>query len=594
MNKVVFNPLYNKFPRGASKEGEEVSFLLSLANSIVAEEVNFVYISDEFGDEKVVHMSFVDSDENFNRYEAKVVFAKGIYFYHFEILSKQNKVFVCQDELFNGELSEKLTSSFAQVVVVDEKVNVTDGIIYQIVVDRFCKEGNVKPREPFVKRKDWGGNIEKNTTDRVLLNKEVFCGNLKGITSKLQYLKSLGVSILYLSPIFLANSYHKYDTASYMQVDPMFGGEKELKNLVDEGKRVGINIVLDGVFNHTGDDSIYFNKESRYGDVGAYNSKDSKYFDWFKFTLWPEEYACWWGVPTLPEVNAENNDYIDFITGEDGVIEKWMKYGIKGFRLDVVDELPNKFLESVSTKIRKLNKKAYIIGEVWEDASIKISYGERRKYFVDNQIDSVMNYPLKNGILSYVLTGNEREYLKNVSMLLDHYPKSALQNLMNIIGTHDSKRFWSVLEERTQDDEEKFKLLKIATTLQYSFIGNPAIFYGDERELCGGEAPLCRVCFPWNKNGTRGEKWYKFLAKVRKNKALKSGEFDLLFADNGVIVCERKSSNEKILFVTNLSGDDFVVSFDKAQNMIDNQQVEREYVVPNMDIAILKIMEEKK
>ena len=526
-------------------------------------------------------MTLKNHEENFNLYEMALPFAKGIYFYHFEILSGGERKFIVQNELLSGEISDNLTTSFAQVVTKNEKNNVTNGIIYQIFVDRFCKSGPVRTREPFVKRNDWGGELEKNTRDRVLLNQEVFCGNLKGITSKLSYLKNLGISIIYLSPIFLANSYHKYDTASYLQIDPMFGSEKDFKNLIEEGKKYGIEIVLDGVFNHTGSDSLYFNKESRFDEVGAYNSRSSKYFDWFKFSLWPDKYECWWGVPTLPAVNNECESFCDFIAGNDGVIEKWMRYGIKGFRLDVVDELSNSFLEKIARKIRSMNKKAYIIGEVWEDASIKIAYEKRRQYFVENQLDSVMDYPLKNGILSYVLTRDEKQLVKNMNMLLDHYPVTVLQNLMNIIGTHDSKRFWSVLGEVSDDENEKFKLF------------NPTIFYGDERGVEGGEAPLCRVCFPWEKDKTETEKWLKFLGKIRKNKVFKTSDFKVLHAEDGVIVIERKNKNEKLIFITNLSGNDFSISIDKGKDLINNIDVHDSIIIPDMEVGILKLTGEE-
>lgn len=588
MQKVIFNPAFNKKPRGASVENEEVCFTLALSNSLNIKEVKLVVLDDKNGDKKEYLLKLNDKNDNYEFYNVKTSFSKGIKWYHFEIKTLKETLFVNQSENFDAYLCNKLHKSFTQIVTKKTSDKSKKEIYYHIFVDRFCKSGMVRERKPLSKRNDWGGAIQKNTKNPIKINQEVFCGNLKGIREKLDYLKSLGVTLIYLSPIFMANSYHKYDTADYMKVDPMFGGDNELKGLIDEAKEKGIKILLDGVFNHTGSDSLYFNKENRFKSIGAFNSKDSKFYSWYNFTNYPNKYDSWWGIETLPAVNENCESYVDFICGKNGVLEKWMNYGIKGFRLDVVDELNSEFLCKLTAKIRECNKEALVIGEVWEDASIKTAYGERRQYFVDDQIDSVMNYPLKNGILKYILSNDESLLKQNMYMLLDHYPQKALNSLMNVIGTHDSKRVSSVIEERTKDKSQKLRLFKIATLLQYVFPGNPCIFYGDERDLKGGEAPLCRICFDWKKENTEHEQWYRFLAKIRNEKAFK-GSFNIKHIDNGVVVLEWINKNEKVVFVTNLSEEVFVVELDKAKDLLHNKSVEKEYAVPHMDIAILKI-----
>lgn len=592
IKEIEFNPIQNKQPRGASVEREKVSFSLRLLHSVLAGKVNFVFIEENSGQTYSFPMKKTCEDENYSTYEISTEFKKGINWYHFEIEKASEKLFVCQGDFLNAELKTSLTFSFAQIVTKQQSDVKQKGIIYHVFVDRFCKGENVKARKDFVEREDWGGKITKNTKDPVKLNREVFCGDLYGVISKLDYIKSLGVTLIYLSPIFMSNSYHKYDTADYMQVDPMFGGDVALQKLILEAKKRGIGILLDGVFNHAGSDSVYFNKDKHFDEIGAYNSKSSKYFDWFTFNSWPNDYKAWWGVPTLPTLNGKSETYNNFITGKNGVLEKWLSLGVAGFRLDVVDELEQTFLENVSKKIREFDDKI-IIGEVWEDASIKIAYGLRRKYFENDEIDSVMNYPLKNGILSYIQTGDESEFKRNVQMLLDHYPEKALSCLMNVIGTHDSERIRTVINRITDDKEKQFKLFQIATILQYSFLGFPTIFYGDERGVVGGEAPLCRVCFPWDKVDTAEEKWYKKLGQICNNKVLQGGKYNLLFAENGVCVVERKLGNEKFLFVTNLSQDFFEVNFDKAKDVLSNKNISYSKTIEPFGVAILKIKEKK-
>lgn len=590
---IKFNPIYDKIPRGASVEGEEVKFSLRLSHAVPYDEIKFVIIDDKTNKTIQIPMIKTDECESYSNFEVSHIFEKGIYWYHFEIIKAEKITYIVQNDVFDGVESNKLTTSFAQIVTKKMKITKNHNLIYHVFVDRFCKVGSALLRDGFTERKDWGGEIQKHTKNPIKINQEVFGGNLKGVIKKLDYIQSLGVDLIYLSPIFTANSYHKYDTANYKEIDPMFGDKKIFLQLIKEAKKRGMGVVLDGVFNHTGSDSIYFNKNKRYDEVGAYNSKDSKYFDWYNFTCWPEKYDSWWGINTLPAVKENNEDFANFITGKNGVIEKWMKCGVDGFRLDVVDELSNNLLTKISSKIKSFGNDKLVLGEVWEDASIKQAYGQRRSYFVDRQIDSVMNYPLKNGILAYISTGNEKELVKRFYMLLDHYPANAQHNLMNIIGTHDSNRVASVIDGLTDNEERKFALLKIATTLQYGFIGSPAIFYGDERGVRGGEAPLCRVCFPWEKVDTKEEKWYKLLGKIRKSPILKNGELNLLFADNGVVVFERIFKKNKIVFAVNMSGDDFTLDLKQGRDLINNKSVQYTYVVKNDDVAIIKLSGDK-
>ena len=279
--------------------------------------------------------------KNGKYYQKNLKFSKsGHFWYNFKLDFDNFSKYVSKTYNTYSEVLDYKGEDFLQLVTEEEYVctdSMQGGIIYQIFVDRFCKVGEVKPRRPLVLRKDWGGKIKKNTTDPILINEEVFGGNFKGITSKLDYLEALGVTVIYMCPISEAYSNHKYDTANYMNIDDMFGSEADFKELVDKAKQKGIQIVIDGVYNHTGSDSIYFNKKSRYKEIGAYQSKDSKYYKWYDFIDYPNVYESWWGIDTLPRVRGDSTEFHDYIAGDGGVIEKFMKFGIGGVRLDVVD-----------------------------------------------------------------------------------------------------------------------------------------------------------------------------------------------------------------------------------------------------------------
>ena len=254
-----------------------------------------------------------------------------------------------------------------------------------------------------------------------MLNNDYFGGDLKGIEEKLPYLSELGVTCIYLNPIFEAHSNHRYNTADYTKIDPLLGTEKDFASLCEAAHKRNIKIILDGVFSHTGDDSVYFNKQHRYGDGGAYNSKGSPYFKWYKFEHYPDKYASWWGFDTLPEVTEECEDYLEFITGENGIIAKWLKLGADGWRLDVADELPDVFLDKVRLAVKKAKPEALLLGEVWEDATNKFSYGQRRKFLLGEQFDSVMNYPFAKLYLILRDTVVAEDFMKSVM-----FDKSAL------------------------------------------------------------------------------------------------------------------------------------------------------------------------
>ena len=351
-----------------------------------------------------------------------------------------------------------------------------------------------------------------------------------------------------------------------MNVDEMFGGNAALDCLIKECKKYNIRIILDGVFNHTGDDSIYFNKYSRYDSVGAYQSKDSIYYNWFSFVDYPEEYESWWGIDTLPQTNEQDYSFQEFITGKDGVVRHWLKKGVAGFRLDVVDELPNFFVKKIKSAQNAVFKDNILIGEVWEDASSKIAYHERKKYFLGSSLDSVMNYPLKNGIIEFVKHSNSSALSSAINMILDHYPKDVVDCLMNITGTHDTARMLTAVSTDTvfynKEDKAKFvlsdaeyknglKKVKLAALLQFTLPGVPCVYYADETGMQGFEDPFNRKTYPWGTENKELLSWYRWLGDFRKNKIFKDGQYNEIYSNDGVFVFERILKRKSVIIAVN-------------------------------------------
>lgn len=453
--------------------------------------------------------------------------------------------------------------------------SMTGGIMYHIFVDRFAK-GNgiahpaIPRRDDATYNDDWYNGIPQHAKrpGGKVENNEFFGGNLWGVLEKLPYLQSLGVSVLYLSPIFRAYSNHKYDTGDYEHVDPSFGGDEALSALLTEAKRYGIRVICDGVFNHTGDNSRYFNRPGHYPELGAYQSKASPYFSWYRFRDYPDDYDCWWGVKVLPALYSDNPAFRDYICGENGILHKWMTRGVSGWRLDVADELSDAFLCDLRTRVKAENPDAVIYGEVWEDASNKIAYDHRRRYFRGKQLDSVMNYPFRDTILSFVRDGDAQSLARTLATVEAHYPDGAKHLLMNLLGTHDTERILTALAAKPCGDldndalatihmteEERARgrtLVMLASTLQFTLPGIPCIYYGDEVGMEGYRDPFNRRPYPWGKEDTALLAHYRTLSVLRRaNLVFADGETELRYAQNGVFDFVRRNESKSIRICVN-------------------------------------------
>ncbi len=595
---VFYNPLdkFFKSQVGAVEADKNITF------RVKGDFDSVVFVLKKDG-EKAVSRYNMQKKEDY--YEVELSFKRGLYFYCFDVGDR----FIGLGENYLGVLTSE--KSFFQLTVYDTEYYIPKwlygGIIYQIFPDRFCRSNNGKlPSDDKRFHNNWLDTpIFEPNADGKVLNNDFFGGDIKGIISKLDYIKELGVSAIYLNPIFKAYSNHRYDTGDYMTIDPLLGDENDFIELINKADKLDIKIILDGVFNHTGDDSIYFNKYGKYECLGAFQSKDSPYYGWYNFFDYPNGYESWWGIDTLPSVNESSEEYVDFITGKDGVLEKYTKLGIGGWRLDVVDELPTAFVRKIRSAIKAVNKDATIIGEVWEDASNKVSYGIRREYFQGKELDSVMNYPLKDAILHYVSTGDVKTLTKVINEQIDHYPTPVLHNLMNILSTHDTSRLITTLGGVDMTGKTKAEMaetyinkeclqfaklkVKIASLLQYTLCGVPSLYYGDEIAMQGYVDPLNRRAYTWDNQDLELLEWYKFLGALRKNySAFSSGDYKQIYADRGAFIFKRTSDNSELLIAVNVGDIPCRVEF-KGQlfDLISKLTAKDEYIVRPYSYTVL-------
>lgn len=595
-----------KSPYGAVKCGEKLSLHFPIASWVSVDKM-FVFI--RLGDVSTpVEMHFEKSENGFSVYTADYVFdAAGIYYYRFEMRNRDGVWYYGRGENGESVCGENLPEW--QLTVYKSTYKTPDfakgNIIYHIFVDRFNRADGVKTKRKYRLHESFSKSPEVVSADGKYYADDFFGGNFNGIREKLDYLEELGVGIIYLSPIFKAYSNHRYDTGDYLKVDELLGTEDDFKRLLDAAHEKGMKIILDGVFNHSGADSLYFNKFGTYDSLGAYQSKSSPYYDWYYFKKFPDEYACWWGCDNVPDLNKSNKDYRALVFGKNGVVEKWQKLGADGWRLDVVDELPIDFVNLLIKKIKSVNKDALVIGEVWEDASTKVSYGELRPYLLGDQLDGTMNYPFMNAIIAYVRDGDEKFFKDTVQSILENYPKETVYCLMNSLGTHDTVRIINALSDvrahgwskthklgyklPDSEYEKAKKKLYLASVLQFTLPGIPSIFYGDEAGLQGFDDPINRRPYPWGSEDKEILAHYKKLGRIRReNRAVFSGGFNMR-DENGLVAYERAGGDDEILIAVNAGADDKTLIINKEYTSLYNNKEYKDVVdVPGGSFVILK------
>ena len=518
-----FDP-YFKQPFGAVRAGQSVHLSLCIPEELGYVDPHLVLQKEGRYDVPVHYrMKFDGQTPHQNHFSVDVTLNDvGLYFYYFDLYTDFRRIVRGPDNC--GVVSWQEGESW-QITVYEADFEtpapIKGKVFYQIFPDRFCEGVENKPMpfpdrlyqadkhaEPFWQPNEVGGH----------LNEDYFGGDLKGIQMKLPYLREMGVDYLYLNPIFEAHSNHRYNTADYLNVDPLLGTNEDFEALCAEARKYGIGIVLDGVFSHTGSDSRYFNREGRYG--------------------------------------------------EGGVIDTWLRRGAAGFRLDVADELPDEFIEKVRTAVKRVGPDKFLLGEVWEDATTKFGFDKRRTYLLGKGLDSVMNYPFKNAVLGFVCGRDAGQTMTDILSICEHYPAPALDTALNFLSTHDTERALTVIADEPANGrgrewqsgrcvtgdayEEGMLKLRMAYAIIYTLPGVPCLYYGDEIGMQGYRDPFNRGFYCWNSHEERLKPVLAQLAQLRHTcEAFRTGELRVLRAEGGVLHYQRIGEFEAAEIIVN-------------------------------------------
>ena len=576
MPHTFFNsrlPRY-KTPFGAIAAGTPVTLRLDVPGSFGYVDPHLVLTKDR---EDPVHyrMEYTGQSDGVNHFAVTVTpTTSGLYFYYFDLYTDFRKI--CRGPGAEGHLTWVLEDSW-QLTVYEPDFQTPDwiksGTMYQIFPDRFY-EGDPDKTMPFadrIYRADKEGEPYFWPTEQPegYLNMDYFGGDFLGIQKKLPYLKGLGVTCIYLNPIFEAHANHRYNTADYLKADPLLGNNEDFAALCKEASRQGIRIILDGVFSHTGSDSRYFNREGRYGPGGAYRDRHSPYRSWYDFD---SGYACgyrsWWGFETLPEVEEESPSYIDFVCGPGGVIDTWLGLGASGFRLDVADELPDDFIEKIRAAVKAHGADKLLIGEVWEDATTKEGWGRRRTYLRGHGLDTTMNYPFRNAAIDFVRGADAAAVADAILSICENYPKPALDCAMNFLSTHDTERAITAIADEPTNGRDRFwqsgrriplsrmddavRRELLAYALLFTLPGVPCIYYGDEIAMQGYRDPFNRAYYDWNSTERRLRGPLANLAELRRScDAFKGGAIEWVEAAGDVLHFRRVGRTQTAEIILN-------------------------------------------
>ena len=575
MSEQFFNSFSSQYktPFGAVPQGQQVTLNLTVPEQYGYVDPHLVLWRDG-QPRQYIRMTFTHQTPQVNHFTIQFEAGEpGLYFYYFDLYTDFRRIHRCP----NGGGYLTWVEGPAWQLTVYEKDFTTPaclkgGVFYQIFPDRFCEGVKNKPM-PFagrVYRENKHGEpyFWPNETGGYL-NMDYFGGDFEGIRQKLPYLESLGVTYLYLNPIFEAHSNHRYNTADYLRADPLLGTNEEFRALCAEAREHGIRIILDGVFSHTGSDSVYFNREGRYGVGGAYHDPNSRYRPWYDFgPQYPCGYRSWWGFDTLPEVREENPDYQNFICGEGGVIDTWMKLGASGFRLDVADELPDFFIERIRQAVKAHGEDKLLLGEVWEDATTKEAFGQRRTYLRGHGLDAVMNYPFRNATLDYLHGADVAAVADRILQICENYPAPALDCAMNFLSTHDTERAITSIAGEPCNGRDRYwqskrcipsgqmdsaiRRLLLGYAMIFTLPGVPCVYYGDEIAMQGYRDPFNRAFFDWNSTEQRLRGPMKTLAALRRScDAFDGGRLELIRAEGDVLHYRRVGKTQTAEIILN-------------------------------------------
>ncbi len=566
-----------KAPFGCVAPGQTVTLHLHIPTAVSAWKVEIVLCYEDGSPARYHEMYRIEQRGAYDIYEGDFsLFAPGLHFYYFQIHAPHGMF-----RLFKqGDDTNMEEGGLWQISCISPDFTTPDwakgAIIYQIFPDRFHRSGKCNltgKLRPYTVHRHWDEDVDWAPDENgIVHNNDFFGGNFRGITEKMDYIASLGTGIIYLNPISKAFSNHRYDTGDYKIPDPMLGTEADFRDMCDAAHARGMKVILDGVYSHTGSNSLYFDRERTFGGNGAYCRQDSPFYHWYTFYQWPNNYHFWWNFDTLPTVNKMHPDFIRYvITDEDSVVAHWMKLGADGFRLDVADELPDEFIRMIHDRIREINPEALLMGEVWEDASNKTAYNHRRRYFTNAELDSIMNYPFRTAILNFMRGRDDgRGFKETVMSIVENYPSQVVACNMNLLGTHDTPRILTALvddfdgsrEEKARRHLSRNQLevardrLMMASFLQYTLPGCPSLYYADETCMEGYKDPFNRRTYPWGREDTEILGHFRCLGKLRtQNIALRLGDIRFTVASDRHLAYTRSAQGQTLSIYVNRSGD---------------------------------------
>lgn len=577
----------HKRPFGCLTPGEECTLSVHIPVAVMTRKAEMVLCGENGGELCSEELHFEKTVGPYEYWTGSFRPEKtGLYFYYFRITDPHGtfRLFKEGDDanMEAGDLwqvscipSDFYTPRWAQ-----------GAVIYQVFPDRFARSGwcdCTGKLQPYSVHDNWYDEVDWRPDEHgIIQNNDFFGGNFRGIADKMDYIASLGTTILYLNPISKSFSSHRYDTGDYKTPDPMLGTEADFAALCRCAHAHGIRVILDGVYSHTGSDSLYFDRNYTFGGNGAYCRPDSPFHSWYTFYHWPDKYNSWWGFDTLPTVNKMDDSFLDYIIrDEDSVVAHWLKLGADGFRLDVADELPDAFIALLRERIREIKPDALLLGEVWEDASNKVAYNIRRKYFTEGELDSVMNYPFRTAILDFMRGRDAGKKLRDTVMtVVENYPAQVVACNMNLLGTHDTPRILTALvddfdgsrEEKAARHLSKNQLevardrLQMAAFLQYTLPGSPSLYYGDEALMEGYKDPFNRRTYPWGREDTDLVRFFRQLGQLRRDiPALGKGTITFQTAMDKHLAYTRCYEGQKFTIYVNRSGDPWQVSAGKVR-----------------------------
>ena len=586
--RILYNSKQTKHktPFGTLSTGEKCTMTIYVPSSVQATMISCIINRADGSHAMNADLPFKEKDGLYDIFQGTFsMYDTGLYFYYFYISHPFGGF-----RLFKqGDDTNMEAGDMWQLSCVPASYSTPDwakgAIIYQVFPDRFHKSGKVDltgKLGPYTVHKHWYEDVHWQPTEEgIVLNNDFYGGNFKGITEKMDYIADLGTTILYLNPISKSFSSHRYDTGDYKTPDPMLGTVADFQALCDAAHKRGIRVILDGVYSHTGSNSLYFNKDGAFPGKGAYGDAESPYRSWYTFHNWPDSYNSWWGFDTLPTVNKMDPEFIKYIiTDEDSVIAYWLKLGADGFRLDVADELPDEFLKILYDRVKQLKPDALVLGEVWEDASSKTAYGKRRTYFTNAELDSVMNYPYRTAILNFMRGFDSgRAFKETVMSIAENYPPQVVACNMNLLGTHDTPRILTALVDDfdgSREEKAKRRLsrnqmevarerLLMASFLQYMLPGCPSRYYGDEACMEGYKDPFNRRTYPWGHEDLEILSHFKRLGSLRKRQeVLRLGDIQFFEAGDKHLGFSRSYNGRTVNVYANRSADTWEIPYGKV------------------------------